>query len=213
MIAQKLRVKDGMTLYTINAPLCFAELFSDISVLNISPKAKKFEQIHWFVNNKAQMEKNLNKVMNLLNKDVICWCYYPKATSKMQTDLSRDKGWNTLLAKEIQWLSLISFNDTWSAFSFRVKTEEYNKTDIKVKEREIFNYVDPIKKTIILPEDFKTLLKNNPLESDFFNQLSFSNRKEYVEWIVTAKRTETRNNRLKESIKRLSCKWKNPANS
>lgn len=212
MIANKLRVKDGMTIYTINAPINFEEQFSNLTNLTISTRAKKFDQIHWFVNNKAQMEKDVNKVINLLNKASICWCYYPKASSKIQTDLSRDKGWETLLAKEIQWLSLISFNETWSAFSFRLKTKADNKKNEKIQEREIFKYVDPIKKTIILPDDFKAILKNHPVESDFFNQLSFSNRKEYIEWVVTAKRTETRNNRLKESIERLGKKWKNPAN-
>ena len=212
MIAKKLHVKEGMTLYTINVPSDFKEQFSNYSNITISPKAKQYDQIHWFVKHKAQMEKDLIKVMNLLNKGITCWCYYPKASSKIQTDLTRDKGWDALLEKEIQWLSLISYNETWSAFAFRLKTTANNNKIEKIHVREIFNYVDPIKKTITLPDDFKAMLKVNPIESDFFNKLSFSNRKEYVEWIVTAKRTATRNNRLMESIDRLGKKFKNPAN-
>lgn len=44
----------------------------------------------------------------------------------------------------------------------------------------------------------------------FFAALSFTNKKEYAEWIVTAKREETRTTRIKESIKRLGKKWKTP---
>jgi uncharacterized protein YdeI (YjbR/CyaY-like superfamily) len=63
-----------------------------------------------------------------------------------------------------------------------------------------------------LPADFGKALAKNKQEKKFFDTLSFTNRKEYVEWIVTAKREETRNQRVKESIERLSKKWKNPAN-
>ena len=54
------------------------------------------------------------------------------------------------------------------------------------------------------------LLKQNPSEEIYFNQLSFSNRKEYVEWIITAKQAETRTKRLVGAIEKLKNKWKNP---
>jgi hypothetical protein len=54
---------------------------------------------------------------------VICWIHYPKGSSGIQTDLTRDKGWENLLKENLHWLSLISFNETWSAFGMRLKTE------------------------------------------------------------------------------------------
>ena len=45
------------------------------------------------------MEKQMSKVMKLLKPGVIVWVYYPKGTSKLQTDLNRDKGWDCLLAE------------------------------------------------------------------------------------------------------------------
>jgi len=44
-----------------------------------------------------------------------------------------------------------------------------------------------------LPADFGKALAKNKQEKKFFETLSFTNRKEYVEWIVIAKREETRN--------------------
>jgi hypothetical protein len=212
MLAQKLRIKEGMSLSTINAPSGFAAQIQSIIEITINSKTNKFDQLHWFVNNKAQLEKEVEKVLKLLKNDIICWCYYPKRTSKIQTDLTRDKGWEVLLQHDIQWLSLISFDDTWSTFAFRLKTEEDKKREQKPIKREIFNYVDPTKKIVNLPDDFAAILNKHKTEEHFFNQLSFSNKKEYVEWIVSAKREETRNKRLLESIERLSKKWKNPAN-
>ena len=48
--------------------------------------------------------------------------------------------------------------------------------------------------------------------ADFQKQLQPTNRKEYVEWIVNAKREETRTQRIKDTIERLGKEWKNPAN-
>ncbi len=63
-----------------------------------------------------------------------------------------------------------------------------------------------------LPDDLKELLKKNKKEAALFDALPYSHKKEYVEWIVTAKREETRSKRIKETIERLGKGWKNPAN-
>ena len=63
-----------------------------------------------------------------------------------------------------------------------------------------------------LPDDVAAELKRNKKESAAFDSLSFTNKKEYLEWIVTAKREETRNERIKGTIERLGKGWKNPAN-
>ena len=55
-------------------------------------------------------------------------------------------------------------------------------------------------------------LKKNKKEAGYFDTLSFSNKKEYIEWIVTAKREETRMQRIKETIEKLGRQWKNPRN-
>jgi hypothetical protein len=183
------------------------------SGVKISESATTFNQVHWFVKDKAQMDEELEKVLSLIKGDVVCWIYYPKGTSKIQTDLTRDKGWEELLKhKEMQWISLISFNDTWSAFGMRLKTDADKKKEAQPREREIFKYIDAQKKQVFLPDDFSAALKKAKSQEAFFNSLSFTNRKEYVEWIVTAKKEDTRATRIKESIERLGKEWKNPAN-
>lgn len=213
-IAQKLKIKGDFVLLAIHAPEEFQKNLGGLPAgVTISEKTKNYNQIHWFVKDKSQMEKELGKVIGLLKEDVLCWIYYPKGTSKLQTDLNRDSGWEELLKhNELQWVNLISFNDTWSAFGMRLKTEADKKKEAKPKERPIFNYIDAAKKIIRLPEDFEKQLQKAKKEKAFFDTLSFTNKKEYVEWIVTAKREETRVARVKESVERLSKGWKNPAN-
>lgn len=59
-------------------------------------------------------------------------------------------------------------------------------------------------RTVEIPKDFMDLLERNPEAKDYFNKLSYTNRKEYVLWITGAKKSETRERRLLESIEKLS---------
>jgi Bacteriocin-protection, YdeI or OmpD-Associated len=211
-LAQKLRIKEGTTLLTIHAPAGFAAQLQPLpSRVRISGKTNDYTQVHWFVKNKADVEKELNKVLGLLRDEVVCWIYYPKGSSGMQTDLTRDKGWDSLTKKDnLQWLSLVSFNDSWSAFAMRLKTAvDQKKNETK---RLVFDFVDPVSKTVKLPEDFASTLKSNKKAASLFEGLSFTNKKEYIEWIVSAKREETRKQRIRDMLERLGKGWKNPAN-
>jgi len=213
-IANKLRIQPGHTLLTLHAPTDFKKGLGALPAgVKITDAGKTYDQVHWFVLNKAQLEKEMSKVMKLVKPEVTIWVYYPKVSSKLQTDLTRDKGWECLLAEsdKLTWISLISFNDTWSVFGFRAKTEGDKKKEAKVNpEREIFKWVNPKTKEVKLPDDFGAALKKNKKEAVFFNSLSFTNKKEYIEWIVTAKKDETRAERVKGTIERLGKQWKNP---
>jgi hypothetical protein len=68
-------------------------------------------------------------------------------------------------------------------FASRLKTEADRPKEAKPKVREIFDWIDPEKKIVRLPEDFAATLKKNKAQAAFFNMLSFTKRKEYVEWI------------------------------
>lgn len=211
--AQKLKLKPGNSIFVINEPAGYKKSLGALPAkVKILPDDGGADQLHWFVTHRAQMEKELPKVLKLLKENVTLWIFYPKGTSKIQTDLTRDKGWEKLLALDLQWLSLISFDETWSAFACRQKNEADKKKEVAPKHREIFDYIDPAKKTVRLPDDLAATLKKNKKEETFFHSLSFTNRKEYVEWIITAKREETRNERVKGTIERLAKGWKNPQN-
>ncbi len=215
-ISEKLKIKTSDTLLTLNAPADFKKGLKGLPPgVKITDTAKDYNQLHWFVMNRAQLEKEMSRMMKLLKPGVIVWVYYPKGTSKIQTDLTRDKGWDCLMAEndKLTWISLISFDDTWSVFGLRAKTDEDRRKEAKPKpEREIFNWVNPQTKEVKLPDDLATILKKNKKQAAFFNTLSFTNKKEYIEWVVTAKQEETRTERIKETLARLGKGWKNPRN-
>jgi hypothetical protein len=212
-LAKKLKIKEGDGLFLVNAPAGFKKSLGPLPAkVKLVETAEEANQLHWFVRNKAQMEKELKGILKMLRPGVHLWIYYPKGTSKIQTDLTRDKGWESFLAiPDLHWLALISFDETWSTFACRWKNEADKKKDATPKVREIFDYIDPKAKTVRLPDDLAAAFKKNKKTETVFNALSFTNRKEYVEWIITAKRPETRTERVKGTIEKVNKGWKNPA--
>jgi uncharacterized protein YdeI (YjbR/CyaY-like superfamily) len=55
-----------------------------------------------------------------------------------------------------------------------------------------------------MPKEFAATLKRSPKARAYFETLPPSCRREYIEWISTAKRDETRERRLAEAIEKLS---------
>ena len=78
-----------------------------------------FDWIQLFVRDEAELKKAAPAVVRALRTDGMLWISYPKGTSKIQTDLTRDQGWDSLKAHDLKWLTLISVDETWSAFALR----------------------------------------------------------------------------------------------
>jgi uncharacterized protein YdeI (YjbR/CyaY-like superfamily) len=55
-----------------------------------------------------------------------------------------------------------------------------------------------------MPAEFAKALKNNPQAEEAFNNLAPTYQKQYLGWICTAKRPETREKRIAESIQLLT---------
>ena len=55
-------------------------------------------------------------------------------------------------------------------------------------------------KAIVIPEELSLAIRNNPALKDQFESLSLSKRRDYAEHIGSAKREETRQQRLEQSI-------------
>ncbi|MBK7212684.1 MAG: DUF1905 domain-containing protein [Bacteroidales bacterium] len=54
-----------------------------------------------------------------------------------------------------------------------------------------------------IPNDVQKYLDSNPEKAAFFHKLSFTHRKEYMRWIESSKKEETRQRRLEEFIDRM----------
>jgi hypothetical protein len=62
-----------------------------------------------------------------------------------------------------------------------------------------------------MPPPLLTLLKSNAVAAKFFDKLSYTNRKEYAVWISSAKKSETLDKRLSQTLSKLLAGKKNPS--
>jgi hypothetical protein len=211
---EKMRLKEDDMIAAVNAPKDFEKALAPLprGVKISKGIGKNYNIIYWFVKTQAEIESQMKMILDAIKNDTMVWIFYPKGTSGIQTDLTRDKGWDILMKRDdLSWVSMISYDDTWTAIAFRKKTDKDRRRESKPAERLIFQYADSKTKTIRLPDDMSQTLDKNKTAKEIFDALTFSNRREYLEWIITARREETRKQRLDEMVTRLIKGWKNPA--
>ena len=62
-IAQKLKIKEGDVLLTVNAPASFKKQLGPLpAAVKIIADGKTYNQLHWFATSKAQVEKETKKI-------------------------------------------------------------------------------------------------------------------------------------------------------
>lgn len=120
-LAKKLKLKPGFRAALVGAPAGYVK---ELGKLPTGAKiaAKLGPDLDWiqlFVKDRAALESGFPKVLAALGAETLLWISFPKGTSKIQTDLTRDKGWDSVPLKDLKWITLVSVNDTWSAFCVR----------------------------------------------------------------------------------------------
>jgi hypothetical protein len=63
---------------------------------------------------------------------------------------------------------------------------------------------------VVIPDDLNKVFSKNKEAKELFDKLSYTHRKEYINWITEAKKTETRANRVVKCIEMLLMKRKHP---
>jgi len=124
-LAKKMKLKAGQSILILNAPEKYLEELMPLpfGVTIVETGNTPVDWIQIFVKNQAELEKVLPKALKRLKPESILWISYPKKTSKIPTDFTRDTGWAFLQDKELKWLTLVSVNETWSAFAMRYYKE------------------------------------------------------------------------------------------
>jgi hypothetical protein len=130
-LAKKLKLKPGQRAAILNAPDGYLKELNPLpeDVQMADKLSGTFDWVQAFVKNKAELDKLLPRIVRALKPEALLWISYPKGTSRIQTDLTRDKGWDSIREVDLKWITLISVNATWSAFALRpYKTGEERQT-------------------------------------------------------------------------------------
>jgi hypothetical protein len=192
-LLQKLHIRSGDRVAVLNAPDSATGLTMEIPLdVSVSHELQgTFQQIHCFVSTRGELERLVPQAIPALESSGFFWIYFPKKSSKIQTDLSRDSGWDRMGEAGFRPVSLIALDDTWSALAFR-RTSAVPVRSPSRNHPHNRKYVDRKKRTVALPPDLKKEFARSRKAAESFQSLSYTHRREYVEWIRNAKRPETR---------------------
>lgn len=214
-LSKKLQVKPGSKWLLFNAPTNYLPLIEPLpyAVQINYDTIGEYNGIQLFIKNSTDLSTSLQIIKPLLRPDTIFWIAYPKKGSGIQTDLEMMSSWEELTSLGLRVVTSISVNETWTALRFKpfelTKTSEGRNE--AVRNNEYGEYIDVDNKHIILPHVMKEILEQTPKALAFYQQLSYSNKKEYVLWILTAKQEKTHDERLAKMVEKLLAGKKNPA--
>lgn len=125
-LAKKMKLKSGANAAVIRAPEDYVDILRHDTALSPTLNGK-FDWIQIFVRDRAELDDLAPKAAKALKPESMLWISFPKGTSKIQTDLTRDKGWDGVKKLGLKWINLVSVNDTWSAFALRPYKEGEEK--------------------------------------------------------------------------------------
>jgi hypothetical protein len=120
-LAKKLKLKSGLRAAIIGAPEGYIDSLRPVAEqADLSQRLDgTFDWVQIFVKTQAEVAQLFPQVVQALKPESTLWVSFPKGTSKIQTDLTRDRGWDVVQEANLKWINLISVDDTWSAFSLR----------------------------------------------------------------------------------------------
>jgi hypothetical protein len=120
-LAEKLRIKPGYRILVFNAPDGYLKLLYPLpsGVEIVQSPGMPVDLVHLFVGSQEELESLAPQAMEALKPGGLLWISYPKRSSDVETDISRDVGWDTVLSAGWQGVAQVSVDDTWSALRFK----------------------------------------------------------------------------------------------
>ncbi len=120
-LLKKLRMQPGQRALILNAPAGYLDELGPLpeGVEVADQSGEEFDFVHLFAKNLAELEKLAPMAVEAVRHDGLFWVSYPKRSSKVESDLSRDVVWNTVAKTGLRAVTQVSVNDVWSAIRFR----------------------------------------------------------------------------------------------
>jgi len=217
-LIQKLKTKPGAVV-VINSPGDILAEFKSLKPAASIPSGAKqrFDFALLFTTNSKELETTWKRIIPALKDDAVFWVAYPKKSSGIKSDLAgmSSGGWTVHAGSPWQPVAAVSINDTWTGVRFKLapnlENERREAASQELRDADGTLVVDRVNRVVQPPKDLAAVLSKHREAKAFFDELSFTNRKEYVMWIVDAKKSETRTNRVAAVLEKIVSGKKNPA--
>ncbi len=118
--ARKLRIQSGQRMLVLNAPAGYVESLDELpaaSTVSNAVSTGSFDFVQVFARDQAELDQLKATAVGSVTYDGLFWVCYPKKTSKIKSDLTRDNLWNQF--DGLRPVAQVAIDDTWSAIRFR----------------------------------------------------------------------------------------------
>jgi hypothetical protein len=136
----------------------------------------------------------------------IVWLAYPKKTSGVSSELTRDAGWDPLFDAGFIGIGSVAIDATWSAIRVRPGTDAERAKAAKLRAGmrrpgEKHTAKKPAPK---VPADLARAVAKSAAAKKTLAALALSHLREYADWIESAKKPETRAARIAKAVEMLA---------
>lgn len=115
-IPERLQVKGQRRLAVVGAP---AELDGRVGAADARAGVAEAEVVLFFANSRANLTDRLTELRGATRPDSILWAAYPKLTSPLAGDLSRETVREAAAALALDTVSQIAIDADWSAMRLK----------------------------------------------------------------------------------------------
>ena len=118
---KKLGLKSGMRAIVLGAPSGYVNSLAPLPErIELSENLSgTHEFIQFFATRKSEITKSAKKLLQSAAPGALVWITYPKKTSGVDSDLSREAVWAAMEGTGWRPVSQIAVDDVWSALRFR----------------------------------------------------------------------------------------------
>lgn len=119
-LIKKLGLRNGDRYFFFNPPDHYLSLLGALpeNAKSLSEEDESADFIHAFIKNFDELEAAIVFLKPMMMKDAILWLSWPKKSSSVATDLTRDRIREFVLANGLVDVKVASVDEVWSGLKF-----------------------------------------------------------------------------------------------
>ena len=124
-LPQKLGIKPGLMVVTINAPANYRRLLGQIpDGVTFSERLKSGSSfVHLFTSRRSEIQKKMPILRNKLSDNGTIWVSWPKKSSGISTDVTEDVIREIALPLGFVDIKVCAVDETWSGLKLMIRRE------------------------------------------------------------------------------------------
>lgn len=125
-LAKKLGLKEGITLWAINAPSEYERWLDPIPtgarIVSVAPRSPT--AVHAFVTKKSDLVAVVSRLRKSLAPTGFLWVSWPKKAAKVETDITEDTIREIALPTGFVDVKVCAVSDVWSGLKLMIRKTE-----------------------------------------------------------------------------------------